>query len=192
MKHFLFALLITLSAQVNAAFIPTDGTVDLFDLSQLIGGEVDPLFAVIAAGDDPNTAPRIPLNFDPWTGEIVPIVGDQVAFTEVDPGLGGGFAFGNDGAVLVLPSPEFEVVWFNQVDWQLPEVVSQNGPESFQLGFGDNAAVIVSDAGASLVPQAALLVSDVAEVSAVPVPAAAWLFGSGLIGMVGVARRYDG
>ena len=27
------------------------------------------------------------------------------------------------------------------------------------------------------------------EVSAVPVPAAAWLFGSGLIGLVGLARR---
>ena len=27
------------------------------------------------------------------------------------------------------------------------------------------------------------------EVSAVPVPAAAWLFGSGLIGLIGVARR---
>ena len=28
-----------------------------------------------------------------------------------------------------------------------------------------------------------------AEVSQVPVPAAVWLFGSGLIGLVGVARR---
>jgi len=29
----------------------------------------------------------------------------------------------------------------------------------------------------------------VREVSAVPVPAAVWLFGSGLIGLVGVVRR---
>ena len=28
-----------------------------------------------------------------------------------------------------------------------------------------------------------------AEVSAIPVPAAVWLFGSGLLGLVGVARR---
>lgn len=27
------------------------------------------------------------------------------------------------------------------------------------------------------------------EVSAIPVPAAAWLFGSGLIGLIGLARR---
>jgi hypothetical protein len=29
----------------------------------------------------------------------------------------------------------------------------------------------------------------ISEASPVPVPAAAWLFGSGLIGLVGVARR---
>jgi len=29
----------------------------------------------------------------------------------------------------------------------------------------------------------------VTNVSAVPVPAAAWLFGSGLLGLIGVARR---
>ena len=32
-------------------------------------------------------------------------------------------------------------------------------------------------------------VSIKADVSAVPVPAAVWLFGSGLVGLVGVARR---
>jgi len=29
----------------------------------------------------------------------------------------------------------------------------------------------------------------IADLSAVPVPAAVWLFGSGLLGLVGVARR---
>ena len=33
--------------------------------------------------------------------------------------------------------------------------------------------------------------SDDAFVSAVPVPAAVWLFGSGLIGLIGVARRKE-
>ena len=33
------------------------------------------------------------------------------------------------------------------------------------------------------------LVIDIAAVPAIPVPAAVWLFGSGLIGLVGVARR---
>ena len=36
---------------------------------------------------------------------------------------------------------------------------------------------------------APILLSTLATVSAVPVPAAAWLFGSGLIGLIGVARR---
>jgi len=33
------------------------------------------------------------------------------------------------------------------------------------------------------------VIATVAEVQAVPVPAAVWLFGSGLIGLVGIARR---
>jgi len=39
----------------------------------------------------------------------------------------------------------------------------------------------------SNVPEGALV--GVADLSAVPVPAAVWLFGSGLIGLLGVARR---
>lgn len=34
-----------------------------------------------------------------------------------------------------------------------------------------------------------VVIQDLSAVSAVPVPAAIWLFGSGLIGLVGVARR---
>jgi hypothetical protein len=32
-------------------------------------------------------------------------------------------------------------------------------------------------------------ISITADVAAVPVPAAVWLFGSGLLGLIGVARR---
>ncbi len=48
--------------------------------------------------------------------------------------------------------------------------------------------ILVPDA---LTPAGGALFWDDAslEVSAVPVPAAVWLFGSGLLGLVGVARR---
>lgn len=54
--------------------------------------------------------------------------------------------------------------------------------ELVQFGFNNTA----TDWGASGVVYDNL---GFAEVSAVPVPAAAWLFGSGLLGLVGVARR---
>lgn len=43
--------------------------------------------------------------------------------------------------------------------------------------------------GFSAVDGQAILTLDIQEVSAVPVPAAVWLFGSGLIGLAGFARR---
>ena len=73
-------------------------------------------------------------------------------------------------------------MWLNVSDMQLDN--SQNPSDVFfsgtsyitQMDFFYSAELTGSP-------------SDVGAVSAVPVPAAAWLFGSGLIGMVGIARR---
>jgi len=50
-----------------------------------------------------------------------------------------------------------------------------NGPHD--IAFDDNGNMYVADA------------SSVWRISAVPIPAAIWLFGSGLIGLIGLARR---
>jgi len=49
--------------------------------------------------------------------------------------------------------------------------------------LGANAYSVTFGTGANVIEV------DVQVVPAVPVPAAVWLFGSGLLGLVGVARR---
>lgn len=53
--------------------------------------------------------------------------------------------------------------------------------DKFDNAFGDSTWLLATDG--------TLTYNAAAEVSAVPVPAAAWLLGSGLVGLVGVARR---
>lgn len=63
-----------------------------------------------------------------------------------------------------------------------PRELSTNVAYGVNWVFGDTLSNYVSgDPG--------YIVGNDASVSAVPVPAAAWLFGSGLLGLIGVARR---
>ena len=55
-------------------------------------------------------------------------------------------------------------------------------------GYSGGTTGVVSFSIAAPVDAGILLV-DVEQVASVPVPAALWMFGSGLIGLVGVARR---
>ena len=178
MKYLLLPLLLLLTANVNAAFLPTSGSVELFNLEDLLSdAEAAPLFALIEEGQP--LGPRVPINFDPFSGAMVP--GDQIEFTAVAAELGGGFAFRNadDGAgtALVLPTNLFEIVRFDGAEWVLPDTTTQSGPQAFEILWGQSAGLTVSDVG------------DIGPTpTAVPVPASMWLFGSGLLGMVGVAR----
>jgi len=56
-------------------------------------------------------------------------------------------------------------------------------PDSSITSVGGNSYIVVFGSGADLVQV------DVQVVPQVPVPAAVWLFGSGLLGLVGVLRR---
>jgi len=67
-----------------------------------------------------------------------------------------------------------------------------NSVLGFSFDFTANAGVSLLVSGSytdSNFTDAAISSSTLATVSAVPVPAAVWLFGSGLIGLFGVAKR---
>lgn len=59
----------------------------------------------------------------------------------------------------------------------------------YRLGFDSGSLVPLALAAALDGPAEDYGVVSTGTISAVPVPAAAWLFGSGLIGLIGVARR---
>ena len=84
-------------------------------------------------------------------------------------------------------------------------VIAANGYQTVWTGLGStlqswldgsttNNGLFFADTGFTLGENEETLATNVywtidAQISAVPVPAAAWLFGSGLLGLVGVARR---
>jgi len=63
--------------------------------------------------------------------------------------------------------------------------------ELVQIGFVATGTELTDAEGGQVWPGTGVYYDNLgfAEVSAVPVPAAVWLFGSGLLGLVGVARR---
>lgn len=82
------------------------------------------------------------------------------------------FATNDDGDTLTLTnSNRFILGLYNGSDWLSDSNVIYNGANAYTVEFDVNGSVLAVD------------------VQVVPVPAAVWLFGSGLLGLAGVARR---
>ena len=100
----------------------------------------------------------------------------EISFADFDPTLGWFDEFGNliasddDGGLDLLS--------------RLEVIVPDNGVLTFAVSGFPN--INFDGAGHNEIGNYQLVLGDV---SAVPVPAAAWLFGSGLLGLVAVARR---
>jgi hypothetical protein len=121
-----------------------------------------------------NPFDTVNVSFD-WKGETT---AGGVVFAQLFSELSGG---GVSAATWLIQPPTFP-----SADWQhFSQDVTLGSDVSGGITF-ELAAVCGADAGC---------VSNVfldnlsITTSAVPVPAAAWLFGSGLLGLVGVARR---
>jgi len=82
------------------------------------------------------------------------------------------------------------------------ETISLYDDDNFVLGISLDGINWIMDSGATYLGantyevtfmtdaiSGSFLTVDVAVVPAIPVPAAVWLFGSGLVGLVGIARR---
>jgi len=168
---FLVLFLFALSASAVTVFQPTNEDVDtiLFDPEGTSTG----IFALTDPDDADLSGFKIPLSFGPSTLGFAADEGVFINDSEV-----GWTVSNSEGAELILGSdPSFGIAYFDSVNWLFADV---------ETGIGEDSFLLQWNSGATL---AALLVTDVAPVTAVPIPASVWLFGAGLLGMTAVARR---
>lgn len=155
-------------AKVDAAtiFAPTDGDVN-FLLGDLLGAQ-------LAMFDDSD---QTYLGSSLLGSSLDVQIGDVVGFS--GPNGSGDHVATNTttaGTMLLTGSSNFILGLSTDggTSWMADSSVISLGANSYSVTFGTGANVIEV---------------DVQIVPAIPVPAAVWLFGSGLIGLVGVARR---
>ena len=144
-----------------------DPMLTIFNDAGMVGGNVD--------------GPSPPVLIDPATGLAL----DALFTGSFDPGSYtvaltqyGNFAFGPT----LADGFAFEGVPDFTSFFELPETCS-NGQFCSYLPDGENPVIPVNRSNAW-----ALDIENVASASVVPVPAAVWLFVSGLLGLAGVAR----
>ena len=112
------------------------------------------------------------LNTGVDTIDIVPTAGSD--FTATSVVSSGSITLFNDDQ-FVIATRDTSGNWFEPIDW----FVSAPNTNIYNIIFG-NGAVLSIDAVPSNPP------------GEIPIPAAIWLFGSGLLGLVGISRRKKG
>jgi len=101
-----------------------------------------------------------------------------------------------DGSISNVGGGDSDLGDFTASGWRQfgGDIYGENGSTvlafSFDFTAGSDVSLLASGSytGSSFT-DVAITSSTVATVSAVPVPAAVWLFGSGLLGLAGVAKR---
>jgi hypothetical protein len=159
-----FACCVTGTASAATVFAPTDGDVN-FLTSSLSSGTILALF------DDSDTSYLGGLDVLTGAGAGVPVTGD-VVITAGGAGPGDYTATSNSNTLNLTGS-----------DWFLLAISTDGG----STWTGDTGAIYLG----SNIYEVHFFDGSVLQidVQVVPVPAAVWLFGSGLLGLAGIARR---
>ncbi len=150
-------------ARVDAAtiFAPTDGDIN-FVFGDLLGAQL----AIFDDSDQSYAGSSLGVQIGDIVGFAGPNgIGDHTA-TNTTTALSLTLT-GSDNFILGLSTD-------NGVSWMADAGPASLGANAYSVTFGTGANVIEV---------------DVQIVPAIPVPAAVWLFGSGLLGLVGMARR---
>ena len=153
------------AANSATIFTPTDGDVNF------LFGNLGGLDLYMFDDNDVNNEVAAHANGDSLYIPLPSIVG--IAGPN---GFGDYVATSETPAVLTLTdTPNFFLALYDGLNWVQDTGVTFVGANAYQVEFG-RLGVLTIDV-------------EVVDTPQVPVPAAAWLFGSGLIGLVGVARR---
>ena len=162
LKRLLIGIAFTVCGSANAAtvFAPTDGDINILN-SNLTAG------SILAMFDDTDQL---------FASSNLIITPPEVV--GIGTSGGGNWLATNftTTATLVLTGSDqfiFGVSHDGGTTWMGDTSLVNNGANSITIGFADGSFLAV----------------DVRVVPAIPVPAAVWLFGSGLIGLIGIARR---
>jgi hypothetical protein len=158
-KKLLIGIALTVCGSANAATIFAPTDADVNFLFGSLGG------GTLAMFDDSDQG-YSGLNL---VVDVPGIVGITGPFTNNDH-----IATNGNGTLTLTGSDQFILGLNIGGTWLTDTSVVSQGANAYQVSF-NNAGTVVQ--------------VDVRVVSAIPVPAAVWLFGSGLLGLVGIARR---
>ncbi len=145
-----------------------------------LGGGFDIIFDPSLVSYVPNSYITDPLLLsDPdFTRDDNPLVTDPTKQVEIQADRLAGAAFGNFGGLAgpALVGP-------------LLFTADAAGTAVFSLGASTSTAVGGFSSAITFTEQFPNFIGTTVTISEVPVPAAVWLFGSGLLGLIGIARR---
>jgi hypothetical protein len=165
------AVLFTGSANASTIFAPTDGTVNFLNFGAgAIVFDADTRLAMFNVGDLGGTERAVALDdlrsvssvavFSPIAANWNVDIKDSASSTTIHDSM---TLFGSDNFILGLTID-------NGANWLADVGATGLGADIFSVEFTDGSVITI-------------------DVAVVPVPAAVWLFGTGLVGLVAVARR---